>query len=41
MYLSTKLGEYNEAISTTQGVELNMAYLAASWVVAGVLALIS
>ncbi|TVY41382.1 Cluster 41 polyketide synthase [Lachnellula subtilissima] len=35
-----KLGEYNEAISMTQEVRSNMAYLAASRVVAGVLALI-
>ncbi|TVY49148.1 hypothetical protein LOCC1_G000961 [Lachnellula occidentalis] len=36
-----KMGEYNDAISTTQEVRLNMAYLAGSWVVAGVLALIA
>jgi hypothetical protein len=35
-----KMGEYNEAISKTQEVRLNMAYLAASWVVSGALALI-
>ncbi|TVY85914.1 hypothetical protein LAWI1_G008608, partial [Lachnellula willkommii] len=34
-----KMGEYNEAVSKTQEVRLNMAYLAASWVVAGMLAL--
>jgi hypothetical protein len=36
-----KISEYNEAISKTQEARLNMAYLAASWVVAGGLALIS
>lgn len=36
-----KMGEYNEAISKTQEVRLNMLYLAGSWVAAGVLALIS
>jgi hypothetical protein len=34
------MSEYNEAISKTQEVRLNMAYLAASWVVSGALALI-
>ncbi|TVY13821.1 hypothetical protein LARI1_G008551 [Lachnellula arida] len=34
-----KMGEYSEAVSKTQEVRLNMAYLAASWVVAGVLAI--
>jgi len=35
-----KMSEYNEAISNTQEIRQNMGYLAASWVVAGALALI-
>lgn len=34
------VGEYNDAITKTQGVKLNMAYLIASWAAVGVLSLI-
>ena len=34
------VGDYNEAISKTQEIRLNMAYMAASWVVVGGLSLI-
>ncbi|KAE9365164.1 hypothetical protein N431DRAFT_549443 [Stipitochalara longipes BDJ] len=34
------VGEYNDAISKTQEVKLNMAYLVASWVAVGVLGLV-
>lgn len=34
------VGDYNEAITKTQEARLNMAYLAASWVACGLVALI-
>jgi len=34
------VGDYNEAISKTQEIRLNMVYIAASWVVLGGLSLI-
>jgi hypothetical protein len=34
------VGEYNDAITKTQEVKLNMAYLIASWAVVGVLGLV-
>ena len=34
------VGDYNDAISRTQEVKLNMAYLVASWVAVGVLGLV-
>ena len=34
------VGEYNEAISKTQEVKLNMGYLVASWAAVGVLSLV-
>jgi hypothetical protein len=34
------VGEYNDAITKTQEVKLNMAYLGVSWVAVGVLSLI-
>jgi hypothetical protein len=34
------VGEYNDAISKTQEVKLNMAYLVASWVAVGIVSLV-
>jgi len=35
-----KVGDYNDAIGITQGVNLNTRYLIASWVLVGVLGLV-
>jgi hypothetical protein len=34
------VGEYNDAITKTQEVKLNMAYLIASWAAVGILGLV-
>ena len=34
------VGEYNDAITKTQEVKLNMAYLAVSWAAVGLLSLV-